>query len=194
METISFCCCEAFVALLPERKTPIGIECKMKILIILFLLLALTPAIVPAQMRNPLVGTWNLIAYEDTPEKGRTEFPWGKHPSGVLIYDDTGHMAVQIQRTPGDRSIAKSESKLTSADKLKLLGAYTAYFGTYSVVWEQMTITHHITGNLFPVYIGSDQVKGFALDGDRLTLNAKWTVNGKRWSGTRIFERMKPMN
>lgn len=148
------------------------------------------PVIASAQRQDSLVGTWNLISYEDTPDKGGIEFPWGKHPSGILIYDDTGHMAVQIQHTPVDRSTSKSESKLPPADKVKLLGAYTANFGTYFVDWERMTITHHVVGNLFPVYIGTDQEKGFELDGNRFVLKATWTAGGKHWSGVRIFERI----
>lgn len=165
----------------------------MKRTILLIILLALAPIFAAAQRPNSIVGTWNLISYEDTPDKGKTQFPWGKQPSGVLIYDDTGHMAVQIQGTPIDRSVAKMPSKLSSADKVKLLGSYTAYFGTYSIDWERMTITHHVTGNLFPVFIGTDQEKGFELDGDRFTLKAAWTADGKRWNGVRVFERLKPL-
>ncbi len=121
----------------------------MKTTILIIILIALTPIIAVAQRQSSIVGTWNLISYEDTPDKGKTEFPWGKQPSGILIYDDTGHMAVQIQGTPIDRSAAKTPSKLTSADKVKLLGSYTAYFGTYSIDWERMTITHHVSAICF---------------------------------------------
>lgn len=165
---------------------------KSSIFIFLVILLTLTPLAAEAQVHDSLVGTWNLVSYEDTPDKGHAEFPWGKQPSGILIYDDTGHMAVQLQRTPVDASIAKKDpSKLTNADKLKLLGAYSAYFGTYSVDWVRMTIVHHVTGNLFTIYIGTDQEKGFQLDGDRFTLKTSWDADGKHWSGIRIFERIK---
>lgn len=142
------------------------------------------------QNQDSVVGTWQLVSYEDRRGEEPITFPWGKHPVGVLIYDDTGHMAVQIQRTPIDKDLLKPEGNLSRDDKLRLLTAYTAYFGTYSLDTAKHTITHHVEGNLFPIYIGSDQIKRYKLNNDQLILGAEWTVDGKLWTGTRVFTRL----
>jgi Lipocalin-like domain len=53
----------------------------------------------PAHPAN-LVGTWRLVAYEDRPDQGPPQFPYGASPQRILIYDATGHMAVQIMKIP----------------------------------------------------------------------------------------------
>ena len=163
----------------------------------LVLLFSLAPHSAVAQQKTSIVGTWNLISYEDiqdTKTKSKPVYPWGRHPSGMLIYDDTGHMAVQIQRMPVKRSFAKTETVLTNSDRIDMIASYTAYFGTYSVDWQRSTVTHHVTGNLFPFYIGTDQKKTFELNGDRFILKVSWVVNGVHWNGIRVFERMRPLD
>lgn len=165
---------------------------KTTFLILALIVLAYSSAI--AQQAGNIVGTWELLSYIDTPEKGAPVHPWGQKPSGLLIYDDTGHMAVQIQRTPIDKRTAKATASLKQAEKIDLLGGYTAYFGKYSVDWQKMTLTHHVEGNLFPVYIGTDQEKYFELSGDQLKLKTSWIEGGKHWSGVRIFNRLREGN
>jgi len=41
------------------------------------------------------------------------------------------------------------------------------------------------------VFIGKDQERPFEIPGDRLILRPKWTVDGKQWTGLRVFERVK---
>lgn len=165
---------------------------KTTFLILALIVLAYSSAI--AQQAGNIVGTWELLSYIDTPEKGAPVHPWGQKPSGLLIYDDTGHMAVQIQRTPIDKRTAKATASLKQAEKIDLLGGYTAYFGKYSVDWQKMTLTHHVEGNLFPVYIGTDQEKNFELTADRLTLKVSWVEDGKSWSGVRVFKKLRKGN
>ncbi len=163
----------------------------MKRTLLLLALVVLSYSISIAQQTGSIVGTWKLLSYIDTPENGTPVHPWGRKPSGLLIYDDTGHMAVQIQRTPIDKRVIKASASLKQADKIDLLGGYTAYFGKYSIDWQRMIVTHHVEGNLFPVYIGTNQEKNFEVAGDRLTLKVSWTEGGNHWAGVRLFSRIR---
>ena len=142
------------------------------------------------RIERSVVGTWKLITYKDTSDAGTESYPWGKEPAGMLIYDNAGHMAVQIQRTPVVKLSSGGESALKRADKEKLIDTYTAYFGRYVVDWQKMTITHYVEGNLFPFYNGTAQLKTFELTDDRLTLKVTWAEDGKKMSGVRIFKRI----
>ena len=89
-----------------------------------------------------LVGTWQLVSYL-THGQPRSV---GQRPTGLIHYDNTGHMSVQIMpdRTrPGwvDRDPTLDEAKAA------VIG-YTAYFGNYSVNDAESTVTHHRLGRL----------------------------------------------
>src|SRR5919112_6798637 len=47
-----------------------------------------------------LVGSWKIVSYEDRDASGVVVYPYGKAPAGLMIYDSTGHMAVQLMKTP----------------------------------------------------------------------------------------------
>jgi len=47
-----------------------------------------------------LVGTWKIVSYEDRDAADVVVYPYGETPAGLLIYDATGHMAVQLMKTP----------------------------------------------------------------------------------------------
>lgn len=83
------------------------------------------------------------------------------------------------------------EEKVTPAEKTALYDAYAAYFGTYTVDAKRGVVIHHVEGDLYDVFIGTDQERPFEISGDRLTLRPKWTGDGKQWTGLRVFERVK---
>jgi hypothetical protein len=145
-----------------------------------------------AQNKNPaIVGTWKVIAYEDRTEREPPKLPYGEQPRGLLIYDATGHMSIQLMKMPHPKIAAGDEEKVTPEEKTALYDAYAAYFGTYTVDAKRSVVIHHVEGDLADVFIGTDQERPFEIAGDRLILRPKWTVDGKQWTGLRVFERVK---
>lgn len=138
-----------------------------------------------------IVGTWRLIIYEDHPDHRPIEYPFGKNPVGLLIYDKTGHLAIQIMKTPHPKVASGDDEKITSEEKIALLDSYVAYFGTYSVDWKRHIVTHKVEADLYDVFVGTTQERPFELKGNRLTLSPSWTREGKVVKGLRVFERVK---
>ncbi len=138
-----------------------------------------------------LVGTWKLTAYEDHLADGSIEYPYGGKPVGLLIYDATGHMAIQIMKMPHPKVASGDEEKVAPEEKRALFDSYIAYFGTYVVDWAKKTVTHKVAGDLYDVYVGTSQDRPFQLNGDRLTLTPRWTEDGKNIQGLRIFDRVQ---
>lgn len=99
-----------------------------------------------------LVGTWQLRG-----EEVRRADTGGFEPNqssdksiGVLVYDDAGHMAAQIDRRAWDPQ-----------------SPYVAYFGTYTVDAAAGVVVHHVESSTND-YKGTDQKRGFELlDGGR---------------------------
>src|SRR5262249_15489232 len=87
-----------------------------------------------------LIGSWSLASRVTTGRDGGvlTDPGLSATPSGILIYDRSGHVAAQLSR-PG-RTEAMLADECRDAQKVKgtpdtaqtILG-YDAYFGTYTV-------------------------------------------------------------
>ena len=106
------------------------------------------------------IGTWRLVSIDDSTR--------GPHPIGIIMYDTTDHMAVQV--IPDTPRAKFSGTVPTPEEARAVLTGYTAYFGTYSIDETAGTVTHHCEGNVDPGRVG-DIVRRYQLEGnDRLTL------------------------
>ena len=67
-----------------------------------------------------LVGAWRLVSIETIRPNGEVIYPfYGKHPEGLLIYDRSGWMNVQIVSDPKPPSRAAVPAKVSSLHPLK---------------------------------------------------------------------------
>jgi hypothetical protein len=120
------------------------------------------------------IGTWKLVSLVEPEEAAR-----GAHPTGLITYDATGHMAVQIMP---DRVRPKYAGTLPTPDEARsaLLG-YTAYFGTYTIDERARTVTHHREGNINPGGLGDFVRRYEFLPGDRVVLRPLENQNALTW-------------
>jgi len=92
-----------------------------------------------------IMGTWRLVSVM---ENGQPDPKRGAQPTGLIHYDNTGHMAVQIMPERPRPKYAGPEPTPDEA-KAAVIG-YTAYFGTYTLDERARTVTHHRQGNINP--------------------------------------------
>jgi hypothetical protein len=119
---------------------------------------------------SALVGAWRLVSFESRAASGDVRYPLGRAPVGRLQYDATGFMSVQLM-DPGRPQFASGDlTRGSDAELRAAIGGYVAYYGTYTVDPARGSVTHHVEGALFPNWVGGNQVRGFRLDGDRLTI------------------------
>jgi len=111
------------------------------------------------------IGTWQLVS---STSNNQTDLNRGSHPTGLIYYDGTGHMAVQIMP---DRVRPKYAGSEPTPDEAKAaITGYTAYFGTYTIDERAHTVTHHRLGNINPS-AAVDAVRRYEFGpGDRLIL------------------------
>jgi hypothetical protein len=83
-----------------------------------------------------LVGSWKIVSYEDRAGSGEPVYPYGRTPAGLLIYDGTGRMAVQLMKTPPPDVASDDWDRFTVAEKVALFDGYVAYFGRYEPCTE----------------------------------------------------------
>lgn len=92
------------------------------------------------------IGTWRLVSL--TGHDGAPEPVRGAQPTGLIHYDTTGHMSVQI--VPDRPRPPFSGLYPTPEEARAAVAGYTAYFGTYSIDEHARTVTHHREGNINP--------------------------------------------
>jgi hypothetical protein len=109
-------------------------------------------------------GAWR---YAGTKIDGTFRTDRGGQPVGIIIYDRSGHMAVQIM--PG------KEGRTTAA-----ASTFLAYFGTYSIDERAATVTHHREGDIRPD-APTDVVRRYQFAGDSLILSPVGTTQEIIW-------------
>lgn len=149
--------------------------------------------------RAQLVGSWRLTSRQSRRTDGKLEADPGLStaPLGILIYDESGHVAAQLSRR--DRSVAMLGEECQAAattkgtpDTAQTILGYDAYFGTYKIDEKTGTVTHHLEAALWPGDVGKDIDRHFTLSGDQLTITFNTTTGeGVKVMRTLIWERMK---
>lgn len=117
-----------------------------------------------------LEGCWSLVSWAQRYDDGRVVEPFGPRPYGVLIYLD-GTMSCFMSRA--DREPFRTGGQWTAepAEKARAYDEVMAYTGTYEVSGEE--VVHHVTGSLFPTWVGGSQRRRIAWDGKVLRLTAR---------------------
>ena len=119
---------------------------------------------------------------------------YGEHPEGLLIYDRSGWMSVQIVSDPKPSApLSSSREGFLAApldEKVAAVDGYYAYFGTWTVDAAGRTVTHHIRESLYPGERGEDGTRHLSLSGNRLTLIAKSHEMGEDHERRLVWERI----
>lgn len=147
-----------------------------------------------ASIREKLAGAWRLVSIETVKPNGEVIYPfYGKHPQGLIVYDRSGWMSVQIISDPAPAvpNVDSRQDFAAASDREKAAAAegYYAYYGTWTVDASKATVTHHIRQSLLPGERGEEGVRHFVLDNDRLTLTAKTHEMGEEHERRLVWQR-----
>jgi hypothetical protein len=134
-----------------------------------------------SEIIEKIVGTWELTGFEGD---GVWATRLGEQPSGVLNYDSSGRMSVQIM------NLGRAGLQLDSEKDYKdALISYMAYFGTYVLDLDQGSVTHEIMGSLHPEDIGRQFKRLYEFKDDELILTTLGSVGGERFVARLIWRR-----
>jgi hypothetical protein len=163
----------------------------------LLLLAATLAAAVPAIADPGLAGAWQLVSVDTVRPNGEVIHPfYGEHPQGLIVYDRSGWMAVQIVSDPPPAVPAGASREefrnAPAADKAVAADGYYAYFGPYTVDERASTVTHHLREALYPGERGVDFTRHYTIAGDVLTLVAKVHEMGEDHERRLVWRRLPP--
>lgn len=144
---------------------------------------------------DKFLGIWRLISIETIRPNGEIIYPfYGRQPEGLLMYDRSGWMSVQIVSDPKPTvPAADSREQFLAAapvEKVKAIDGFYSYYGTWSVDPSASTVTHHIQQSLYPAERGEQGVRRFEFEGNRLILSAKTHEMGEDHQRKLVWERI----
>jgi hypothetical protein len=142
---------------------------KVRILVLLLSCVSLLSAEPqPDNVGKKLLGAWRLVSVEGTEPTFHFAYD---HPTGIITYDRSGWMAVQIDIKGIRKPFVHGAAAGTGEEKVAAFDNYIAYYGTYTLDLKAQTITHHLKDSSQPNWRDVNNVRWFEFQGnDRLLL------------------------
>jgi hypothetical protein len=156
--------------------------------------LTLAPISTCAQqtLKDRIVGTWKIVSWETVRPDGQVINVWmGPHPTGLIIYQPNGYMAVQIMADPRPTFAQLPSTTPSSSDEFRnAFFGYYAYWGTYTVGAAGNSVIHNVQGSERPHEVGRTYERLVLMEGTSIVLT---TPTYKAGAGLPhdLLERMK---
>src|SRR5688572_6532952 len=109
-------------------------------------------------LSKKLVGTWRFISWTYQDAAGTTLPYFGEDATGILQYDESGYMSVQLMRGQRKPFVSQALDGSTQQEAYEAYASYIAYYGRYREDTPG-EITHLVEGSLFPNWVGQKQVR-----------------------------------
>jgi hypothetical protein len=134
----------------------------------ILLLLLCGVSLLSAQSRQgdaakKFVGVWRLVSVEGTDPTFHFAYD---HPTGIITYDRSGWMAVQIDIKGTGKPFVKGLVGGTDEEKVAAFDNYVAYYGKYTLDLKAQTVTHHLEDASRPNWRGVNNVRWFEFQGN----------------------------
>jgi Lipocalin-like domain len=122
--------------------------------------LALLPSSAVSQqkpLKDQLVGTWTLVAWEQTRPDGSKLQRFGANPKGVQVFDANGHAYALFSRPDLPKIASNNPSTPTPEEAKGIVNGSIGYYGTYTVDEGSKIITLRVEASTFANQVGADQ-------------------------------------
>ena len=128
------------------------------------------------QVRAQLLGAWKLVSIVAIDPDGTITNTLGDNPVGQISYTPGGQMAAVLQHTDRPVLSGATARDATDAEVVAAWRTFIAYFGSYSIDLDAGALVHHVQGAYLPSMVGTDQVRYFTFEDDRLILQPPATA------------------
>ena len=133
-----------------------------------------------------LVGAWELVNYEIIAADG-TKRP-GAYDRGQITYDASGRMSAQLMNSANKAETSPNTDELRAAAYRRYLG----YYGPFVVDEAKGFVTHIVEGSSNPSWVGSRQVRYYALSDDNAQLTLMLKDQNGRVTQSLVWKRLRP--
>ena len=166
------------------------------LIVVAIMSLTLTPpsiAFAQQTLKDRLVGTWKAVSWESVRRNGQVLNVWmGLHPTGLIIYQPNGYMAVQIMADPRPTFAENPATTLPAYDEFRnAFFGYYAYWGSYTINEDGNGVVHHVQGSERPGEVGLNYQRSVAIDGAKLVITTACCYKAGQALRHDLLERMQ---
>jgi len=137
------------------------------------------------------IGLWKLVSFTKKSPRGKVTSPYGEDAIGHLSYGKDGYMFASVMAA-NRPEMGVSLDEIINAGVLKKLqyavlgvflklikawGMHFSYCGRYEIV--ENTVVHHVEIGSFVELVGSELVRSYEFNENRLTLRFEDTFGAK---------------
>ena len=141
--------------------------------------------------REQLYGAWRLVGVEHHLPDGTVTHPRGHDAQGMIVYDPSGYMSVQVMDPHRPKLNAAGDTTAQAAALRAVIEGFTAYCGPYDVDEAEESVVHHLDCATVPEWVGSQRKRYCRFEGNRLILQAEPViVDGREEIGYITWERL----
>jgi hypothetical protein len=151
----------------------------------------------PHATRQQLIGAWQLVSIQILGPNGPMPDPfYGADCSGMLVYDASGWMSVQIvghTRPALDAAASRptpTDTAETARLKAAVLDTYYAYYGTWEFDEVTSMVTHHIKSSLITGETGKSYSQTVSLEGGELIFTTRRDKAGGATVQKKVWKRI----
>jgi hypothetical protein len=139
--------------------------------------------------QKALVGTWRLVSFHLRTLGGDLTYAFGPDAVGYYIFSESGYMSVAVMKAKRPQFVAGDILGGSTEEKVAAAEGYISYSGKYEVQGDK--VVAHPEVSFFPNWVGVDQVRFWALVGNRLTLSTPALfVRGMQQTAHLVWERV----
>lgn len=120
--------------------------------------------------RDQFLGVWKLVSYEFRLSDGILIRPMGQGVRGLLMYDRSGWMMLQVMDPARPQFASDDWLTGTPAEVQAAWEGAFSYYGRFELDERRGMVIHKIQGAAFPNWIGNDRELFPSFSDDRLTL------------------------
>jgi hypothetical protein len=134
-------------------------------------------------------GAWRLEAMELRNSRGAISYPFGKNPTGYIMYLEPNRVAVAFGSA--NRQAFSTEDMLggTIEEKCSAFDTFVSYCGSFEVGAD--SVVHHIEVSLFPNWVGTNLTRLYSFEGDTLRLSTTpFMIQGEQQTAHLIWRRV----
>ena len=122
-------------------------------------------------LKDRIVGTWKLISWESVRPNGQVVNWMGPHPTGVIMYQPNGYMAVQIMADPRPTFAQNPALSPPPYDEFRTaFFDYYAYWGTYTINDAGNGVVHNVVASERAGEVGVNYQRSVSIEGTKLLI------------------------
>ncbi|MDB5394917.1 MAG: hypothetical protein JWM91_2423 [Rhodospirillales bacterium] len=118
---------------------------------------------------SKFLGSWKLVSWRISGGDGEWHQPLGSGAQGLLVYAPDGYMFAALMAADRPDFLGSDPLSGSADECLTAMHSYHTYCGRYRL--EEDKVVHSVEMCLCPNLLGSEQVRYYRFDEDRLVLS-----------------------